>query len=163
MPHRAPTHPRHRNGPYMHAKRERGLCSPGLATVVWTACGRARACDGCSSRCCPEPKPQFLSQRRGRAMAVVVGGEHWQSRASGQRAASATASCPAIADRALLPMRGRVKQQASWLASKPVKRCQASKVICVLASLLVCFAAHGTGQCKVRILASTSDTPILSL
>jgi hypothetical protein len=45
-------------------------------------------------------------------MAVVVGGEHWQSRAK-RAAASAAAPCPASADRALLPLCGEVKQQAS--------------------------------------------------
>jgi hypothetical protein len=38
-------------------------------------------------------------------MAVVVGGEHWQSRAK-RAAATAAAPCPASADRALLPLCG---------------------------------------------------------
>jgi hypothetical protein len=48
-----------------------------------------------------------LQQRpeRGRAMAVVVGGEHWQSRAK-RAAATAAAPCPASAGRA------QVKQHA---------------------------------------------------
>jgi hypothetical protein len=42
---------------------------------------------------------------RGRARAVVGGGEHWQSRAK-RAAASSAAPCPASADRALLPLCG---------------------------------------------------------
>ena len=53
---------------------------------LWTAYSRGQAERGC-------------------AMAVVVGGGHWQSRAK-RAAASAAAPCPASAERALLPLCG---------------------------------------------------------
>jgi hypothetical protein len=50
---------------------------------------------------------ESLQQRpeRGRAAAVGVGGEYWQSRAK-RAAASAAAPCPASVDRALFPLCG---------------------------------------------------------
>jgi hypothetical protein len=76
--------------------RAAGLGGQMQDTGIWWASGA------------PASNPSGAAQRpqkalSGRAMAVVVGGEHWQSRAK-RAAASAAAPCPASADRALLPL-----------------------------------------------------------